>query len=361
MNRRWLPAAIAVVIMAVVAAAVAGWWFLAGPGKEPDWARSAEVNLLAPSGDAFAADATWVRLELAPARPGVANTVKVTLGAASGTPVPGTENVQLASLTAQPLPGDPASAAPIALTSAPDGVSTGTASFATPGWWRIIATVSAGAARANTEFYLLLPDPNVNGPGAPPKLASSAAGEDLFARGSAAIAALQSVQYTQLMADGIGNAGFSEHAVRTGGDGVPPAFTYRAAGGMDAVVIGSTRWIRLPDDPVWDEQDGAIVVPPAEWIAEYDGATGFTILGEETIDGEPCQLLAFVIPELTEPRQQSMAWYLWWIGKDTGHLRQEAMVSRQHYMLNHFFGFDAPLDIVPPVNPATPTTATPTP
>ena len=87
---------------------------------------------------------------------------------------------------------------------------------------------------------------------------------------------------------------------------------------MEAVIIGSTRWIRLPGDPGWQEQEGATVVLPSEWDEEYSGATGFTILGEETIDGERCQLLAFVVPELTEPRRQTVAWYLWWVGDRDG-------------------------------------------
>ena len=69
--------------------------------------------------------------------------------------------------------------------------------------------------------------------------------------------------------------------------------------------------------------------------------------------------LAFVVPEVTEPRRQTAAWYLWWVGAETGHLRREAMVSRQHYMLNQFTDFDVPLDIVPPEDDATPPVGTP--
>ena len=103
-----------------------------------------------------------------------------------------------------------------------------------------------------------------------------------------------------------------------GDEDAPPGFTYRAVGGMEAIIIGSTRWIKLPGDLGWEEQEGATVVLPSEWDEEYSGATGFTILGEETIDGERCQLLAFVVPELTEPRRQTVAWYLWWVGDRDG-------------------------------------------
>jgi hypothetical protein len=148
--------------------------------------------------------------------------------------------------------------------------------------------------------------------------------------------------------------------VTAGDEDGPPGFSYRAVGGMEAIIIGSTRWIRLPGDLRWEEQEGATVVLPSEWDEEYTGATGFTILGEETIDGERCQLLAFVVPELTEPRRQTVAWYLWWVGEETGYVRQEAMVSRLHYMHNAFGDFDVPIMLSPPQEAATPvTTGTP--
>ena len=204
------------------------------------------------------------------------------------------------------------------------------------------------------EFHLLIPDPNINGPAAVPVSESSAEGEALFQRGMEAITTLRDVRFTQWIADGKGNSALSEHAVTTGGDGAPPGFTYRAVGGMEAVIIGSTRWINLPGDVGWQKQEGATVVLPSEWDEEYFGATGFTLLGEETIDGEPCQILAFVVPELTEPRRQTVAWYLWWVGEETGYVRQEAMVSRLHYMLNRFSDFDVPISLAPPEENATP-------
>ena len=163
-----------------------------------------------------------------------------------------------------------------------------------------------GAASA-AEFYLLIPDPNLNGPNAVLRSASTAEGEALFQRGIDSFTALRDVRFTQWIAEAgatLGRRARGDHRRRN----TPPGFTYRAAGGMEAVIIGSTRWIRLPGDPGWEEQEGATVVLPSAWDEEYFGATGFTILGEETIDGERCQLLAFVVPELSEPRR-TVAWY----------------------------------------------------
>jgi hypothetical protein len=333
----------------LVAIAVAAWWFLAGRGATTatDWERLAALDLAVPAGNAFQADTPWVKFGIAPARPGEANTIQVSLGSPRGTPVPfPPDNQGIAALTAQPLSGEAAPAEALELTAGEADALVASSPLDRPGWWHLSATVDGAAEPAN--LYLLLPDPNLNGPGAVQQTESSPEAEALFQRGLDAIHALRTLRYSQWLADGRGNVGISDHAVRAGGDGTPAALTYRAVGGMDAVIIDDTRWILLPGELGWEQQEGAIVVPPSEWGEEYAGATGFTILGEETVDGEPCQLLAFVVPETSEPRRQSAAWYLWWVGNDTGHVRREAMVSRVHYMLNHFTDFDAPLDIVPP-------------
>jgi len=357
----WLPIAIAVVAVALLAAG-AGWWFLGARQTIPDWDRLAEINLAAPAGDAFQDETPWVQLRLGTARPGEENALRLSLDAPRGTPVPsGAASPRIVALTAQLLSGDPT--APETLPVQPDPAADGwlitTSPFDREGWWRL--GVALDGAGETAEFYLLLPDPNINGPNAVPDFGTSPEGEAIFRRGMDATTALHSVRFTQWIADGMGNSSVSEHAVTAGGDGVPPGFAYRAAGGMEAVIIGSTRWIKLPGDLGWQEQEGATVVPPSEWDDEYAGATGFTMLGEETIDGERCQLLAFVVPEVIEPRRQTVAWYLWWVGAETGQVRKEAMVSRVHYMLNQFGDFDAPLTLTPPDETGTPVAGGPPP
>jgi hypothetical protein len=130
---------------------------------------------------------------------------------------------------------------------------------------------------------------------------------------------------------------------------------------MEAIVIGTTRWVKLPNDLGWTEQEGAVSVPPAQWGEEYAGATQFTVLGEESIDGVSTQIVAFLVPEVTEPRRQSAAWYLWWIDTESGRVRREAMASRIHYMLNTFSDFDVPVVLAPPASEATPAAGTPLP
>ena len=354
-RRSWLPVAFAVIVLALIATG-AGWWFLNNRQAIPEWDRQPALDLAAPAGDAFRGATPWVNLRLITGRPGEENRlhVQITPRPRQATPVPASAPpARITSLTAQPLSGEPAVAETLALQPDPEteGGFIASSLLDQAGWWRLSVEVD-GAERA-AEFYLLIPDPNLNGPNAVPRAQASAEGEALFQRGMEALTSLRDVRFTQWIADGRGNASVSEHGVTSGDGSTPPGFTYRAAGGMEAIIIGSTRWIRLPGDARWEEQQSAPVVLPSEWDEEYIGATGFTILGEETIDGERCLLLAFVAPELTEPRR-TVAWYLWWVGEETGYVRKEAMVSRLHYMLNAFRDFDVPIALSPPQEAATP-------
>jgi hypothetical protein len=78
--------------------------------------------------------------------------------------------------------------------------------------------------------------------------------------------------------------------------------------------------------------------------------------GIETIAGEQAQLITFRVPET---QQLAGAYYVWWVGVDTGHLLQVAMVSRAHYMDERYGNFDGPVEITPPVNDAGIPVATP--
>jgi hypothetical protein len=347
---------ILVAVLVLAAIAVGAWWFLAGNQTGSDWERLPQVDLAAPAGPAFSPDSPWMRMQLAPARPGTTNTFHVSLGAPRVTPVPERMSATVSALLVQPLSGNPTPPQQLPVQSGPDGALVATAPLDRAGWWRV--RIDVEDARQPSEFFLLLPDPNVNGPGAVPRSDASTEGEAVFQRGLQSFHDLKSLRYTQWLADGSGHDTVAEHAVGVSADGTP-GFTFRVTGGMEAVVIGTTRWIRFPGLTTWEEQESPPPVPLADWGEEYNGATGFTLLGDETIDGEPCSLLAFVVPEQTEPRRQTAAWYLWWVGQETGHVRQEAMVSRVHYMKNHFTDFDAPLVIAPPPQPATPPAATP--
>ncbi|MFT4041454.1 MAG: hypothetical protein QM692_24940 [Thermomicrobiales bacterium] len=337
-------AATAILVLLVIAGA-AGWRVYSQRAAVPDWdERLTTLNLLAPAGDAFDDATPWVSLILAP---GTVNTdVPVTLRLENrqGTPTPTDANAPIiTAATLQPLGGSPT---PLTLASAPDGSATSTVRFPTPGWWRITAETSAGGAPATYDF--VVPDPNIAGPAAAPSPQTQPDAEALYRQGLEALTTLQSVHYVQWMADGKGNAAISEHTVGAPTADKPAEFLYRAAGGMEAILIGDTRWVQLPNNLGWTKQEGAFIVPPSEWGEEYAGATHFASIGTEEVDGVSTQIISFVVPEVLEPQRQTAAWYTWWIDPATGHILREAMVSRSHYMLNHFSDYDVPLNLTPP-------------
>ncbi len=351
---------VAGVIALIVLAAVAGgaWWFFMGRSQPPDWDRTPGTVLEAPAGDGFLEETPWVTLAAAPLIPGEPNTLRLSLATRQGTPIADeTSAPRISKLTARALSGGEARDLPLQPDADATGAVVATDSLDAPGWWQFDIAVDGAAGEAT--FYLLLPDPNINGPASVEQGSSTAEGEALYQRGLEALTSLASVRYEQWLADGRGNAAVAEHAVTAGGNGAPPGFSYHAAGGMEAVVIGSTRWVKLPGDLGWTRQEGAMSVPPADWGEEYAGATGFAMLGEEMVDGVPAQILSFVVPEVTEPQRRTAAWYLWWVEKEHGYILNEAMVSRVHYMHNSFSDFDVPLDLVPPGQAATPAAATP--
>lgn len=344
-----IAAAIVGVLVLLAVVAGAGWWFFARP-TAPDWDRATSLDLFAPAGDAFDEGTPWVTLSFAPTAVNTDVPITLRLENRQGTPTPqGAASATITAASLQPLGGASES---LALTPAGEVAASTIALFPQPGWWRISVATSANETPATFDF--IVPDPNVAGPGAVPAPQTQPDAEALYRQGLEALMTLQSVQYVQWMADGRGNGAISEHSVSGGTDTLPPEFAYRAAGGMEAIMIGDVRWVQLPNDMGWTKQEGAVIIPPSEWGEEYEGATQFAVLGQEDVHGVPTTIISFLVPEVTEPQRRTAAWYAWWIDPATGHILRETMVSRSHYMLNTFSEYDVPLDLQPPALEGTP-------
>ena len=351
-----------IALVVLIAIAAGAWWYFMGRTPVPDWERIPQIALRAPAGDGFLDTTPWVTLTAAPLIPGEPNTLRFSLATQKGTPLPDMDATALVTgATARPLGRQNSRELALQVDPEATGAMIATDELDVPGWWRF--DIMLNGASDTAVFYLLLPDPNLNGPAAVARQDNQGDAETLYERGFSALTSLHSVHYQQWLSDGLGNAAVADHAVTDGADGTPAGFTYEAAGGMEAVVIDNTRWVKLAGDLGWTEQEGAMSVPPSDWGEEYAGATGFTILGEEIVDGVGTQIVSFVVPEVVEPRRQSAAWYIWWIDSATGNIVEEAMVSRVHYMHNTFSDFNDPLILTPPdaTGEATPIAATPVP
>jgi len=334
----------ALALFVIVAAASLA--LLSPPRAESDSPKSTTIAL--PVFDVASAQNLNTLLTLSPARSGD-NALSVSFTnqdrtAYSGE-LPAKVVVTLSSLEF------PARIAQIELTPNADRSFSATgATIGLDGWWHIdVALRWLGVEDLSLAYYVLLPDPNVFGLDAIKTPDSDPVAESIYAAGMANLTGLHTVRYWQSMSDNKGGVAYAEHTVNDGFDGkAAPGFIYRAPGRYEAYVIGTTGW--MLENGEWEVLETGQMIPPSRWDDEYQNATGFRLGNTETIDGECCQIITFVVPPT---KQQVISFYAWWVGTETGQVRRDVMVSRAHYMTNNFveFNTDLPLDLPPDAPP----------
>jgi copper transport protein len=114
------------------------------------------------------------------------------------------------------------------------------------------------------------------------------------------------------------------------------------AGTSERIVIGGSEY-RREDGGAW--QSLAWPGSPFAWPGSYyrdfwADAAAVRILGEETVDGVPSQIVGFVRPELP-------AWFRIWVGIDDGLVRRMEMRAEGHLMAQDWT-LDVPVSIEPP-------------
>lgn len=228
------------------------------------------------------------------------------------------------------------------------------------GWWQIEVVVrSPQAAEIRRDFMVLLSDPNIHGPDAVRLPPTDPDAEFVFHRGLTSIEALHSIRYTQRLSDGNGNVVLAEIAITDGSDGQPPARSQSTAR-IALVTVGDREWLRRSDGR-WTERGASPLFPPSVAAETYAGATSITMGPTETVGGEEAQTITFFVPGSPV---QSEAWFVWWVGRESGHVLREAMVARAHYMVTDYSDMNATITIVPPAQgtpAATPATRGATP
>jgi hypothetical protein len=303
------------------------------------------VDLAAPLGSSAQDGDVVVRLLVTPARAGD-NRVTVRLGRwqpdRTFRPLDGVSLVRLDFIS---LDHD---AEQIGIGTEPDvegGFTSRGVQLSLDGWWRVDVLVRrSGVSDITVPFYLRLPDPNLNGFNAVPTPQARDEAELVFQRGLAGLTSLHSVRWTQWLSGGTGTVVVSEHLVREGSGGQPPASAI-LSDELELIIVGDRRWQRRPGGE-WQESEAAPVYTPSAWGDVYEGATGFHLGRLEEIDGESAQIVSFFVPRT--PRL-APAWYAWWVGTESGRVLRETMISRYHYMLYRFTEFDQPMPIEPPI------------
>ncbi|MER3439181.1 MAG: hypothetical protein C4346_17210, partial [Chloroflexota bacterium] len=285
-----------------------------------------------------------VRLQVQPAQPGT-NEIAVVVTTDDGIPIPPSD-IALVRLDFISLDYGSEQRGVEAVPTPEGKFAVTGVKLSLTGWWEIDVLVrQLGVPDVVTPFFLMLPDPNVHGFNAPRQPAQSAEAEQAFQRGLAAITSLHSLRWTQRLSGGTGTAVTGTFMVRDGSTGQPAAMA-TASREIETIQIDDRRWQREPGG-TWIETLPGTITPPAEWGQTYAGATGFHLGITQEINGELAQVVTFYVPG---SERYVPAWYAWWIGQSSGHVLQEAMVSRLHYMLYTYEGFDEPLPIAAPAS-----------
>lgn len=290
---------------------------------------------------------------------------------------PGTDNTFRISMTdtatvPQPIPADALvrlsfeslldpSINTLDVEAAPDGAGgfvVTTSAISVESWWRVTVLLRrAGQQDATAPFYLLAPDPNLHGVDALDIPESDPDAQALYERARTQFATSTGYENHQRLASGSGGVVLIDEVVVAPTANQPGAVMMRTDQ-VEIRRIGDTEWLRNDPNAPWIERPASPILSPADVLQDYEGATGFQLGRQEEIDGELCQAVIFFVPgESLTP-----AWYVWWIGVETGTLHLEAMISRAHYMVRDYVNFNAPPAVLPPApdevlgaaSPATP-------
>lgn len=333
----------------------------------PPTVQTAPLDRLVLTAPAHAADGTTtdiVHLEADPAAPGD-NVLTLRVTDPEGTPIPASPapRITLDFLSLdhgtsdqgrqlQPVAGEPA-------TFTSEGLE-----LSLEGWWSVTVTIRRqGQDDTQARIYLLLPDPNTNGFDAPPEPSTSAEAQAVFERGLATMLSWSSVRVTERVASGSDALVVVERAVTTATNNQPlsnsfavqysGSFAPTATGDPPSpplfdpahdVTIGDQGWRRLADG-TWEESRPRPAEPPSEWGNTYDGAEQIRLGTTEEINGELAQVVTFHTPD---QERQSEAWFVWWVGTETGHVYRAAMIARQHYMVWEYSSINEPFVITRP-------------
>jgi hypothetical protein len=119
----------------------------------------------------------------------------------------------------------------------------------------------------------------------------------------------------------------------------PDRLAYSIAGGPKAVVIGGTRWDKLPGGR-WERSSTEPLKQPEPFWGS-DPRTNARVLGTGSVGDRRVDLASFFDPRLP-------AWFVLSIDPRTGRLLALHMTAQAHFMQHRYTGFDRPLKIVPP-------------
>lgn len=252
------------------------------------------------------------------------------------------------------------------------------------GWWRVHTTIERpDVTPLASDFYILLPDPNIGGFEAPPAPDTDPAAAQVLTQTITQMSQWDSLRWWEWLSGGNDSLIMADFAVTTteangqpdsfrkdmlfaGGferrtDGTPPGAPVRNH--FTHVTIGDQGWDQSAEGEI-TETSPARYLPIDQYPETYKGADQIRFGIQEQIDGRSAQVVTFQVPSESP---QSQAWFAFWIDADTGDVVKTTMVANNHYMIwiysdvNESFVIDRPAGAVyTPATPAATPAASPT-
>jgi copper transport protein len=303
------------------------------------------VQLVEPVLDAQGNTQANIHLTVDPAKPGT-NAVDLRVTDQNGKPVPADKMRRLwadfASLSYGTVRDNVEATADPAK---PDSYAINGLDLSLEGWWRVTAHVMmSDFSTMSADFYLMLPDPNVNGFDAPPKPKNDPEAQALYEHALKQLASLHSLKFTQAIGSGQ-DVLVTAHLAIT----IDPKTGQTTASSLDSpnyhsISVGQKSWLKQ-EGGGWLEQPSNLLPPLSSWVDTYGGGTNVRFGIKEMMGGEEAQIVTFYLPEKPS---QAEAWFAWWIGTKTGRLYQMTMTADQHYMVETHSDFNGNFTISPP-------------
>lgn len=233
------------------------------------------------------------------------------------------------------------------------------------GWWRIRTTISQPEGSSLvSDFYIILPDPNMRGFNAPEEPVSDQEAADTLNAAITDMGGWVSLRWWEWLSGGNDSMLISRFSVTTpDANNAPDSFMSESlfAGGFEpradgsqitppqinyltSITIGDRAWAVDSEDIV-TERSPTMYLPIERYPETYAEAEHIRYGIREDVNGEPSQTITFHVPD--QP-VQAEAWYTFWIGMESGRIHRIAMVTNNHYMVREYFDINEPFVIEPP-------------
>jgi putative copper export protein len=203
------------------------------------------------------------------------------------------------------------------------GCFAGSASFGTAGEWRLRVNIESNRGPISIAESVPLPTPD---------------GTAALARALAAVERLESAAMTERLSGSVGGPTYNSTYKFQAPD--KAEFTVNDS---TSIFIGQTTFRRTGSGP-WESSPPA---PPGfSWPTGYyrefwGSMAAPRLLGSESVDGVPTQVIAFVRPDVP-------AWFRIWVGASDGLVRREEMRAEGHLMDHVYSNLNGPITVTAP-------------